>query len=218
MFKILIWALFYLGLPGPVPNLALCPGDCLCDNTRLIVNCTDVYLPDMPITLNPHIKSMRINYAGLERIETNLQFYPALIICDLSHNRLASLNPYAFETQSHLSRLAVTHNRISTVYKESLTGLNNLQSLDISHNKLTHLGPNLFLQLHRLTDLDLSGNSIGSIHRLAFQVKNIFFLYIYELCSLLYISFSSNKQPILQNTHFEFPQFKELSSVFIHFI
>ena len=175
MFKILIGALFYLGLPGPVPNLALCPGDCLCDNTRLIVNCTDVYLPDMPITLNPHIKSMRINYAGLERIETNLQFYPALIICDLSHNRLASLNPYAFETQSHLSRLAVTHNRISSVYKESLTGLNNLQSLDISHNKLTHLGPNLFLQLHRLTDLDLSANSIGSIHRLAFQVKITFF-------------------------------------------
>ena len=108
---------------GPMPNLALCPGDCLCDNTRLIVNCTDVYLPDMPITLNPHIKSMRINYAGLERIETNLQFYPALIICDLSHNRLTSLNPYAFETQSHLSRLAVTHNRVSTIYKESLTGI-----------------------------------------------------------------------------------------------
>ena len=39
-----------------VPNMALCPGDCLCDNTRLVVNCTDVYLPDMPITLNPHIK------------------------------------------------------------------------------------------------------------------------------------------------------------------
>ena len=66
---------------------------------------------------------MRINYAGLERIETNLQFYPALIICDLSHNRLTSLNPYAFETQSHLSRLAVTHNRVSTIYKESLTGI-----------------------------------------------------------------------------------------------
>ena len=49
-------------------------------------------------------------------------------------------------------------------------GLTNLQSLDLAHNKLTHLGPNLFTQLHRLTDLDLSANSIGSIHRLAFQV------------------------------------------------
>ena len=155
----------------PVPNLALCPSDCLCDNTRLIVNCTDVYLPDMPITLNPHIKSMRINYAGLERIETNLQFYPALIICDLSHNRLSHVNPYVFETQSQLSRLDLSHNRISSIYKESLTGLNNLQSLDLSQNKLTHLGANLFNQLYRLTDLDLSANSIGSIHRLAFEVS-----------------------------------------------
>ena len=49
-----LWILFFF-LPA-VPNMALCPGDCLCDNTRLVVNCTDVYLPDMPITLNPHIK------------------------------------------------------------------------------------------------------------------------------------------------------------------
>ncbi len=158
-----------LAIPLP-SNLALCPGDCMCDNTRLIVNCSDVYLPDMPITLNPHIKSMRITHAGLERLETNLQFYPALIICDLSHNRLASLNPYVFETQSQLSRLDVSHNRISSIYKESLQGLNNLQSLCLADNKLTHLGPNLFNQLHRLTELDLSANSIGSIHRLAFQV------------------------------------------------
>ena len=48
------WILFFI-LPA-VPNMALCPGDCLCDNTRLVVNCTNVYLPDMPITLNPHIK------------------------------------------------------------------------------------------------------------------------------------------------------------------
>ena len=129
---------------GPMPNLALCPGDCLCDNTRLIVNCTDVYLPDMPITLNPHIKSMRINYAGLERIETNLQFYPALIICDLSHNRLTSLNPYAFETQSHLSRLAVTHNRVSTIYKESLTGIVHLTLSGPSDSHTLQLGPTAF--------------------------------------------------------------------------
>ena len=61
-------------------------------------------------------------------------------------------------------------------------GLTNLQSLDISHNKLTHLGPNLFVQLHRLTDLDLSANSIGSIHRLAFQVKVHFKLFSNFLC------------------------------------
>ena len=83
----------------------------------------------------PHIKSMRINYAGLERIETSLQFYPALIICDKSHNRLTSLNPYAFETQSHLSRLAVTHNCISTIYKESLTGTVHLTLLGSKTSK-----------------------------------------------------------------------------------
>ena len=172
LFKPKIFGLLFVVVLIPVPpNLALCPGKCHCDNTRLTVNCTDVYLPDMPITLNPHIKSMRINYAGLERIDTNLQFYPALILCDLSHNRLSSLNPYGFETQGHLSRLSVSHNRVSSIYKESLNGLLNLQSLDLSHNKLTHLGPNLFAQLHRLTDLDLSANSIGSIHRLAFQVR-----------------------------------------------
>ena len=69
MFKFLISVILCLGLPGPLPNLALCPGDCLCDNTRLIVNCTDVYLPDMPITLNPHIKSMRINYTGRKELK-----------------------------------------------------------------------------------------------------------------------------------------------------
>ena len=166
---------------------------------RLLVNCTDVYLPDMPITLNPHIKSMRVNYAGLERIETNLQFYPALIVCDLSHNRLSGINPYVFETQGHLSRLSVAYNRVSSIYKESLNGLVNLQSLDLSNNKLTHLGPNLFAQLHRLTDLDLSANSIGSIHRLAFQVRTsvyickqttVLFLRLYHRMQRLFVKFS----------------------------
>lgn len=140
-------------------------------NFRLLVNCTDVYLQDLPITLNPHIKSMRINHAGLERLETNLQFYPNLILCDLSHNRLSTLTPYAFEAQSQLNRLSVSNNRIATIYKESLHGLVNLQSLDLSHNKLTHLGANLFAQMNTLTDLDLSANSIGSIHRMAFEVR-----------------------------------------------
>lgn len=140
---------------------------------RLLVNCTDVYLQDLPITLNPHIKSMRINHAGLERLETNLQFYPNLILCDLSHNRLSTLTPYAFESQSQLNRLSVSNNRVATIYKESLHGLVNLQSLDLSHNKLTHLGANLFAQMNTLTDLDLSANSIGSIHRMAFEVRMI---------------------------------------------
>ena len=114
---------------------------------------------------------MRLNYAALERIETNMQFYPALIVCDLSRNRLTSLNPYGFESQAQLSRLALSHNRIHTLYKESLNGLTNLQSLDLSHNKLSYLGPKVFGQLHRLSDLDLSANNIGSIHRLAFEVS-----------------------------------------------
>lgn len=116
---------------------------------------------------------MRINHAGLERLETNLQFYPNLILCDLSHNRLSTLTPYAFESQSQLNRLSVSNNRVASIYKESLHGLVNLQSLDLSHNKLTHLGANLFAQMNTLTDLDLSANSIGSIHRMAFEVRMI---------------------------------------------
>ena len=124
---------------------------------------------------------MRINHAGLERLETNLQFYPNLILCDLSHNRLSTLTPYAFESQSQLNRLSVSNNRVATIYKESLHGLVNLQSLDLSHNKLTHLGANLFAQMNTLTDLDLSANSIGSIHRMAFEVRMI----ALQWCSLL---------------------------------
>ena len=75
------------------------------------------------------LQSMRLNYASLERIDTNMQFYPALIVCDLSHNRLTTLNPYGFEGQAQLNRLALGHNRIHTLYKESLNGLTNLQSL-----------------------------------------------------------------------------------------
>ena len=62
------WILFFI-LPA-VPNMALCPGDCLCDNTRLVVNCTNVYLPDMPITLNPHIK---VSY--LLELKSDLQIF-----------------------------------------------------------------------------------------------------------------------------------------------
>ena len=132
---------------------------------------------------------MRLNYVSLERIDTNMQFYPALIVCDLSHNRLTTLNPYGFEGQAQLNRLALGHNRIHTLYKESLNGLTNLQSLgefsnsfdwilltmrypsDLSNNKLSYLGPKVFSQLHQLSDLDLSANNIGSIHRLAFEVS-----------------------------------------------
>jgi hypothetical protein len=173
LFLVVILVLFSL-LAIPTPNLALCPGDCLCDNTRLSVNCSDVYLPDMPMTLNPHIKSMRINYAGLERIESNLQFYPDLIVCDLRYNRISSLTPYVFESQAQLSKLLLGHNRINTVYKESLEGLTNLLTLDLSNNKLSHLGPNIFADLHRLGHLDLSANNIGTVHRLAFQVLKNF--------------------------------------------
>ena len=83
----------------------------------------------MLFSISNLLQSMRLNYASLERIDTNMQFYPALIVCDLSHNRLTTLNPYGFEGQAQLNRLALGHNRIHTLYKESLNGLTNLQSL-----------------------------------------------------------------------------------------
>ena len=94
----LVFSLFVCFVLVPAP-LALCPGECQCDNTRLVVNCTNVFLTDLPMTLNPHIKSMRITHASLERIDTNMQFYPDLIACDLRHNRIGTIPPYAFENQ-----------------------------------------------------------------------------------------------------------------------
>ncbi len=93
LFFLVLWGVL---IPAP---WALCPGECQCDNTRLVVNCTGVFLADLPMTLNPHIKSMKITHAGLEKIDSNMQFYPDLIAADLSHNKIGAIPPYAFENQ-----------------------------------------------------------------------------------------------------------------------
>lgn len=57
----------------------LCPvNECQCDNVDLKVDCLGMSLEEIPITLNPHIQTLKIRNGQLKRLDASLQFYPQL--------------------------------------------------------------------------------------------------------------------------------------------
>ena len=57
----------------------LCPlVECECDDNELKVECLGMTLREVPITLNPHIATLRITDSQLKRLDAALQFYPHL--------------------------------------------------------------------------------------------------------------------------------------------
>lgn len=170
--KMFVYSFFIVALgmvSSPGPSLALCPGDCLCDNTRLIVNCSRVYLKEVPMTLNPHIKVLSITQASLERLQSNMQFYPDLVHCNLAQNRLTKLPHLTFESQASLKWLDLSDNNIGSLSRASFVGLGQVEYLSLKNNQLSHLGPRAFTEMYNLKSLDLSGNSITTVSRDAFQ-------------------------------------------------
>ena len=57
----------------------LCPlVECDCNDDLLKVECVRMALKEIPITLNPHIATLKIKDSFLKRLDAALQFYPHL--------------------------------------------------------------------------------------------------------------------------------------------
>ena len=57
----------------------LCPlMECDCNDDHLKVECVGMALKEIPITLNPHISTLKIHDSFLKRLDAALQFYPHL--------------------------------------------------------------------------------------------------------------------------------------------
>ena len=79
--------------------LAECMPGCRCDNTLLMVTCNTSELDKLPITLNPHITYLIIRNSQIEKVDDGFQFYEALVILDLSRNKIATVQDGAFISQ-----------------------------------------------------------------------------------------------------------------------
>ncbi len=57
----------------------LCPLiECDCNDDELRVECVGMGLRELPITLNPHISTLRIRESQFKKLDAALQFYPHL--------------------------------------------------------------------------------------------------------------------------------------------
>ncbi|KAF7253279.1 Toll-like receptor 5 [Varanus komodoensis] len=92
-----------------------------------------------------------------------------LLILDISHSNIFSLNPYVYQYLSDLLLLDLNANSINRIRKEAFFGLQNLQYLNLSYNLLGELRDYTFKGLPNVVTIDLEHNHIGVIQEGTFK-------------------------------------------------
>ncbi|XP_075211347.1 capricious isoform X1 [Lycorma delicatula] len=147
---------------------AFCPGGCSCDDEILVVSCIEANLDVIPITLNPAIQRLVLQYNRVKSVDAAFQFYGQLQYVDLSHNNLVTIPTKSFDSQKRLLELHLSHNKISAITNRTFEGLKQLSVLNLRGNYLEDLPDRLFSVLSQLEQLDLGQNRICRIDSEAF--------------------------------------------------
>ncbi|KAF4522691.1 hypothetical protein B566_EDAN012708 [Ephemera danica] len=90
-------------------------------------------------------------------------------VLDFSHNALTKIPKNAFDTISYASNFLLEYNSIADFATIPLQNMTGLQKLNASHNQLTSVPRNAFPKLYELHTVDLSHNQITTIANAVFQ-------------------------------------------------
>ncbi|XP_046424090.1 toll-like receptor Tollo [Neodiprion pinetum] len=87
-----------------------------------------------------------------------------LVVMDLSHNRIARLEPAVFRDLYSLQILRLQGNLLDNLSENTFSALNNLHILVLSDNHLTAIDAGTLSGLHVLSLLSLDNNRLNSLH------------------------------------------------------
>ncbi|CAB3375491.1 Hypothetical predicted protein [Cloeon dipterum] len=87
-----------------------------------------------------------------------------LVLLDISHNRITTLNPDFFKDLYTLQILNLENNLLETLPADTFSPLRNLHTLVLSFNKLANLDPYSFNGLYALSLLSLDNNQFQTLH------------------------------------------------------
>ena len=168
-------------LTRPLQNLQLLK---ICDNglTNISLSSSMVNLLDLDLSGNhlAHLPSdvlapfTQLTYLSLARNwVTNIhdlafQFNPALLVLDLSDNKLVKL-PAAFTMLPTLQTLDISNNLVVDIEKESIGHLTSLWRLQMNGNLLQSISSGIFSSLTSLQILDLSRNRLEQVEEGTFD-------------------------------------------------
>ncbi|XP_053207451.1 insulin-like growth factor-binding protein complex acid labile subunit [Panonychus citri] len=174
---------------SPLMVNAFCPSNCHCDDNKLEAICSNATLTIVPITLNPNLRKIHLNFNAIVKLSTDsFSVYRNIEFLDLSNNkldtlednsfrgltklkklhldgnRLNSLTNFTFNGLSGLQDLYLNDNLLSNLNDSVFKGLTNLKQLNLNSNRLNYLGPRVFIGLNNLRTLYLTGNSLSLTH------------------------------------------------------
>lgn len=107
----------------------------------------------------------KLDLSGNRLQKLDFNFPESLTLLDLSFNRIAQIDPEAFQAADRLETLLLNKNHLTSLPKGCFRTLTNLKSMSLSSNELT-VSHGVFTGLKGLEQLDLANNSIGNFSEL----------------------------------------------------
>ncbi|XP_065336197.1 protein artichoke-like [Cloeon dipterum] len=92
-----------------------------------------------------------------------------MTVLDMSHNLLTTIPKSAFDAVSYAANFFLQYNQITDFSTIPLANMTGLQTLNVSYNALTNIPRNGFPKLYELRSVDLSHNKLTSISNAVFQ-------------------------------------------------
>merc|ERR1712098_753829 len=101
----------------------------------------------MPMTLDPGISTLELRQNDFHSVDASLNFYPELLLLDLSDNEIVTIPDRAFISQRRLVELKISDNKISELTSATFSGLMNLKVLYLNSNFIEEIPQHSFRHL-----------------------------------------------------------------------
>ena len=93
--------------------------------------------------------------------QNSFNFFPKLILIDLSHNSLTSCNFSQFLHSTKIESINLYNNELATLDFSIFSQFSNLEILNLNDNQLTYFNPNVLKLMPKLKSLNLENNPIS---------------------------------------------------------
>ena len=149
----------------------LCPGlsKCTCNKDRTSVNCEGKHFTSIPkfpdttetlyLAQNDFINIPSRSFTGLPNLRTLF----------LDHNKITTIDPFAFEGPQSLTHLDLRSNEITALVNNSLANIPRLSKLYLSTNKIQSIAVDSFNGTSTLEHINLQSNYLTAIPLLGHQ-------------------------------------------------
>ncbi|XP_022104661.1 uncharacterized protein LOC110986779 [Acanthaster planci] len=165
----LLVAADFTGLLLRGQSAKVCPADCECDADKMLVDCTDRGLLQIPVEGMPNRTRILVldgNFVNEVSDGTIVRLGPWLRRLSMAGNNLERFPNGSFSRLWRLKALDLSDNHISDVAPIAVLSL---RQLILSQNDLEQLNASTFRRLSLLRELYLDQNTIWSIHEGTFR-------------------------------------------------